>query len=132
MFSLLNLVFERKLFSEWLLLFNFMQNIRNYHRSISKIYICLHNYSHIIYVFIALDKTNNVMSGLPRFTGSLRAFSGVKNTNQEDPYVQRQLNEELKWRKNQKSSSNWSWGDIEKLVSKSNDPIKVFIKYETN
>lgn len=71
------------------------------------------------------------MSGLPRFTGSLRAFSGVKNTNQEDPYVQRQLNEELKWRKNQKSSSNWSWGDIEKFVTKSKDPIKVLHKYKT-
>lgn len=68
------------------------------------------------------------MSGLPRFTGSLRAFSGVKNTNQEDPYVQRQLNEELRWRKNQKSFSNWSWGDIEKLINKSKDPIKVLIK----
>ena len=68
------------------------------------------------------------MSGLPRFTGSLRAFSGIKNTNSDDPYVQRQLNEELCWRKNQKSVSTWSWKDIEKLVSKAKDPIKVVCK----
>lgn len=65
------------------------------------------------------------MSGLPRFTSSLRAFSGIKTTNSEDPYVQRQLNEELKLKKSQKSTSSLSWGDIEKLISKANDPIKV-------
>ena len=66
------------------------------------------------------------MSGLPRFTGSLRAFAGIVTSNTEDPYVQQRLNDELKWKKASKISSAGSWKDVEKLVEKANDPIKVF------
>jgi len=67
------------------------------------------------------------MSDLPRFTGSLRAFAGITNTKSEDPYTQQRYREELKWKKKTKTSlTTWSWSEVENLVDKSSDPVKVY------
>lgn len=68
------------------------------------------------------------MSDLPRFTGSLRAYAGVTCTHSEDPYTQRRLQEELKWRKKDTDSmSSWKWVEVQKLVEKVTDVDKVFV-----
>ena len=67
------------------------------------------------------------MSDLPRFTGSLRAFAGITNTKTEDPYTQQCYREELQWKKKTTTSStSWRWSEVENLVEKSSDPIKVY------
>ena len=82
---------------------------------------------HKLFCFYFFRLENHyVMSGIPRFTGSLRAFAGVASSNTEDTYVQQRLNEELKWKKKNKSSTTtFSWNDLEKLTEKATDPIKV-------
>lgn len=55
------------------------------------------------------------MTDLPRFTGSLRAFSGINSSN--DPCEQQRLREELQWKKKQKSKpTTLSWLEIQNQI----------------
>lgn len=67
------------------------------------------------------------MTDLPRFTGSLRAFSGINSSN--DPCEQQRLREELQWKKKQKSKpTTLSWLEIQNQIREGKNKQKVVNK----
>ena len=64
------------------------------------------------------------MTDLPRFTGSLRAFTGI--TGSCDPYKQQRLHQELVWkRKCQVKGTGLPWNEIRKLAETGKDKKQV-------